>query len=333
MGQGEFVAPRRRRRALPALLLAVIVTAGLLFAADRAAAASDPADSLIYMPYGLIHSIHPVEEVDGYLAEVDSYGIGQFIFAMPKFKRLGLLKVPKHNREMLLRFSSRAAVYDAEHGAALELTAVYNGKIGSKGSALNLDDPATRTNIVGGIEATLSDGLSGVQLDLEPYPVSAGFLTLLEEIDATFARVGFHGRLSVTTPASVSRWSPSYLHQVSELVSQVDPLFYDSELKTVGAYQSWVQSGLAFYSENVAPATRIVPVLPSYSSNRWHSPAVENITTATAALAGGLAAGSRVNGAGIWSGWGFLLDEEGKYDGSTDRADWMSSTMSLPFSP
>ena len=329
----EFVAARRRRRVASALLLAAITTAGLLFAADRAGAASDPADSLIYMPYGLIHSIHPVEEVDGYLAEVDSYGIGQVIFAMPKFKRQGLLKVPRHNREMLLRFSSRAAAYDAEQGASLALTAVYNGKIGTKASALNLDEPATRANIVAGIEATLADGLSGVQLDLEPYPVSAGFIALLEEIDATFTRVGFTGRLSVTTPAGVARWAPGYLHRVSELVSQVDPLFYDSELKTVGTYQSWVEAGLAYYSENVAPATRIVPVLPSYSSNRWHSPTVENITTSTAALSSGLAAGSRVNGAGIWSGWGFLLDEEGKYDAGADRADWTSSTMSLPFSP
>ena len=321
-----------RRRTPAAFLLAAILTTVLIPAA-QAGAQSRQADSLIYMPYGLIHSIHTVEAVDGYLAEVDSYGIGQVVFAMPKFKRQGLLKVPKHNREMLLRFSSRAATYDGEHGALLELTAVYNGKIGTKGNALNLDDPTTRANIVTGVEGSLADGLSGVQLDLEPYPVSAGFVTLLEELDATFARVGFHGRLSITTPATTSRWAPAYLHHVSELVSQVDPLFYDSELKTASAYQSWVESGLAYYSENVPPGTRIVPILPSYSANRWHSPAVENITTSTAALSSGLSAGSRVNGAGIWSGWGFLLDEEGGYDGSADRASWASSTMALPFSP
>lgn len=315
------------------MALAVLLAAAALALAGRAAANANPADSLIYMPYGLIHSIHPLEQVDGYLAEVDSYGIGQVVFAMPKFKRLGALKVPKHNREMLLRFSSRAAVYDAEHGSSLELTAVYNGKIGIKPDTLNLDDPTTRANILAGIEATLADGLSGVQLDLEPYPVSAGFVTLLEELDTTFKRVGFHGRLSVTTPATVSRWSPSYLHRVSELVNQVDPLYYDSESKTVADYQAWVQGSLAYYSENVAAATRIVPVLPSYSANRWHSPAVENITTATAALAAGLSASSRINGAGIWSGWGFLLDEEGAYDGSEDRASWRSATMKLPFTP
>jgi hypothetical protein len=314
-------------------VLSLLALCTWLALADRALASADPADSLIYMPYGLIHSIHPVEQVDDYLAEVDSYRIGQVIFAMPKFKRLGVLKVPRHNREMLLRFSSRAAAYDAEHGASLELTAVYNGKIGTRGSALNLDDDATRANIIAGVEGTLGDGLSGVQLDLEPYPVTAGFITLLEELDVTFARVGFHGRLSVTTPATISRWAPAYLRRVSELVSQVDPLYYDSESTTVAAYQSWFEGSLAYYSENVSPATRIVPVLPSYSANRWHSPSVENISTATAALSAGLSAGSRINGAGIWSGWGFLLDEEGKYDGSADRAAWQSSTVALPFTP
>jgi hypothetical protein len=329
----EAAKTRRRRPPWIALLLAVLVAGAALALAGRAAAASDPSDSLIYMPYGLIHSIHSVEAVDGYLAEIDHYGIGQFVFAMPKFKAGGLLKVPRHNREMLLRFHERALVYDAAHEASLSLTVVYNGKIGTRGHDLNLEEPATRANIVAAIEGTLDDGVSGVQLDLEPYPVTPGFPALLEELDALFARVGFHGRFSVTAPATVSRWPASYLHRVSELVTQIDPLYYDSESKTVAAYESWVQSGLAYYSENVAPGTRIVPILPSYSADPWHLTAVENITTATAALAAGLSAGDRVNGAGIWSGWGFLMDEEGKYDGSEDRATWLSATMLLPFSP
>lgn len=76
-----------------------------------------------------------------------------------------------------------------------------------------------------------------------------------------------------------------------------------------------------------------MPILPSYSANRWHIPAVENIETATAAVSSALGAGSRVNGAGIWWGWGFLSNEEGGYDASGDRAAWQSSTVALPFSP
>jgi hypothetical protein len=316
-----------------ALLAAALVTSVALALAGRAAAAADPADSLIYMPYGLIHSTHSPGEVDGYLAELHSYQLGQFVFAMPKFKRGGAFKLPRHNREMLEVWSSRAAAYDAEHGASLALMAVYNGKIATKGSGLNLDEAATRANIIAAIEGTLGDGISGVQLDLEPYPVSAGFISLLEELDASFARLGFHGRFSVTAPATISRWSPSYLRRVSELVTQVDPLYYDSENTAVAGYQAWVEGSLAHYSEDVAPATRIVPILPSYSADPWHSPSVENITTATEALSAALSAGARINGAGIWSGWGFLLDEEGKYDGRADRSTWQSSTVELPFSP
>lgn len=321
--------PRGRRIAV----LAPLLVAALLVAPAPASAATNPQDVLIYMPYGLIHSLRPVATVDGYLAAVDSYDIGQIVFAMPNFKKLGVLKVPKHNREMLVRWASAAASYDAEHGRAMSLTAVFNGKVKTRRSGLDLDDPATRANMIAGIESSLALGLSGVQLDLEPYPVSAGFISLLEELDAMFARVGFDGRLSVTAPATTSRWAPAYLNRVSQLVGQLDPLYYDSENTTSSAYEAWMTGSLAYYSANASPASRIVPVLPSYSANRWHSPGVENITTATHSLEVALGEGSRINGAGIWSGWGFLLDEKGAYDGSADRASWQSSTVELPFSP
>jgi hypothetical protein len=323
---------RHGARLALALLFATLLCAALV-PVSPAQAASNPQDMLIYMPYGLVHSLRPDEQLDGYLAEVDSYGIGQLVFAMPKFKKLGVLKVPRHNREMLVRWSARAGAYDAAHGAELSLTAVYNGKVKTARTGLDLDDPTTRANIVAGVESTLGLGLAGAQFDLEPYPSSPGFIELLEEVGAMFARVGFHGRLSVAAPASTTRWSAAYLNRVSQLVGQLDPLYYDSEYKSISAYEQWVRSSLAYYAENSAPGTRIVPILPSYSANRWHSPGVENIETATAAVSSGLGEGSRVNGAGIWSGWGFLLDEEGAYDGSADRAAWHASTVQLSFSP
>jgi hypothetical protein len=330
--------PRNRSRGLArprgwrVAILALLLVAALAVPA-QASSAADQQDMLIYMPYGLVHSLRPAASVDGYLAEVDSYGIGQIVFAMPKFKKLGVLKVPRHNREMLVRWASRAASYDAEHGAAMSLTAVFNGKVATKRNGLNLEDPSIRANMIAGIESSLGLGLSGVQLDLEPYPVSAGFISLLEELDAMFARVGFAGRFSVTAPASTSKWPPAFLNRVSQLVGQLDPLYYDSESTTSPAYEAWTEASLAYYSANASPASRIVPVLPSYSANRWHSPSVEDITTATHALTVALGEGSRINGAGIWSGWGFLLDEEGAYDGRADRSCWQSSTVALPFSP
>ncbi len=333
---------RGARTVLAGTLAAALLALGSFgalgaLAPTRADAALSEREGLLYMPYGLIHSLHDEGEVDGYLAEADSYDLGQLVFAMPKFKAnaLGTLKVPKHNREMLERWSERAGAYDAAHAAALSLTAVFNGKVKTKRSGLDLDDATTRANIVAGVESSLALGLSGVQLDLEPYPTSAGFITLLEQLDAMFARVGFTGRLSVTAPApaTISRWSPQYLRRVSQLVTQVDPLYYDSELTSTPAYEAWMRESLAYYSANVAPSCRIVPVLPSYSPDRWHVPSVEDIEHASIALGEALAGGSRVDGAGIWSGWGFLLDEEGAYDGSGDRAAWRSLTLALPFSP
>ena len=315
------------------LCAAIALVIATLAAATPARAAANAQDALIYMPYGLVHFVRPASQVDGYLAEVDSYDLGQVVFAMPKFKKLGVLKVPKHNREMLLRWSERAAAYDAQHGAHMSLTAVFPGKVATKKGGLNLDDPATRANIVAGVESTLGLGLAGVQLDLEPYPTSPGFISLLEELDAMYARVGFHGRFSIAAPASTSKWSPSYLHRVSELVTQLDPLFYDSEYTTIAGYQAWVSAGLAYYSANAVSTCRLVPILPSYSANPWHDPAVENIETATGSVSQALSAGARVNGAGIWWGYGFLLEEEGAYDPGADRAAWLSTTLNLPFSP
>jgi hypothetical protein len=182
------------------------------------------------------------------------------------------------------------------------------------------------------IESAIATGISGVQLDLEPYPVSAGFISLLEEADAAFARLGFQGRLSVVAPGNTSRWAPAYLRRVTELVSQVDPLYYDSELASASEYEAWVQQSLAYYSANAAPGVRIVPVIPSYAANPWHIPAVENIATATSALNDALGAGSRINGAGIWWWYGFF-DNKPRYNASADRAAWQSTTTSLAFTP
>ncbi len=327
---------RRSHRGRATAALAVALASALLglgaLAPAGAQATLNAQNALIYMPYGLIHSLRSNAEVDGYLTEVDSYGIDQFVFAMPAFKKLGALKAPKHNRQMLELWSQRASVYDAAHATGLSLTIVFNGKIKTKRNGLDLDEATTRANIVSAVESSLALGASGVQLDLEPYPTSAGFITLLEEIDAMFARVGFGGRLSVTAPASVGRWSPSYLERVTQLVTQVDPLYYDSESTSTAAYQAWMRGSLAYYSANASSTCLIVPVLPSYSANPWHVPSVEDIEHASVALGEALGAGSRVDGAGIWSGWGFLLDEEGAYDGSGDRAAWRSLTAGLPFS-
>jgi hypothetical protein len=310
--------------------VAALFVGAALGSPTRALAAANPDEMLTYMPTGLLNN-RTAAEVNGYLADLTPYDIGQPLLQMPRFKKNGTLKLPWWEKKTLSIWVRQAAAYNAEHGTDITVTAVFNGDLKKKG--LNLDSPATRANMISAIESVVRIGVAGVHLDLEPYPVTAGFLSLLEELDATFARTGFHGRFSVVAPANTSRWTPSYLQQVSQLVTQIDPLYYDSEFATIPAYEEWVENSLAYYTAHASSSVRIAPVIPSYSANPWHMPSVENIETATTAVSDALTAGSRINGVGIWWWWGFFYDEEGGYNASADRAAWQSTTVKLPFSP
>jgi len=322
------VGARGARRAALGALLALLLCSAT--GASSALAAANPQDTLTYMPTELVHSIWTPSQVDGFLSGLASYDIGQALLQMPRFKRKGTLVLPASNQQMLGVWARAAAAHDSEHGTELTVTAVFNGNLRANG--LDLDARATRARMLAAIESAIATGIQGVQLDLEPYPVTPGFIALLEEADAAFARLGFGGRLSVVAPAETATWSPVYLRRVTELVDQVDPAYYDSELTSASAYQAWMQRSLAYYSANAAPGVRIVPVIPSYAANPWHLPSVENIATATSALGEALTAGSRVNGAGIWWWYGFF-DNRPRYNASADRAAWQSVTVSLPFTP
>jgi hypothetical protein len=326
---GRFALSRAlARRSCAALLLGALAIAAT---PPLASAAASPQETLTYIPFGFVHNEQSSEAVDEYLSQLSSYGIGQVLLPMPRFKKTGLLKLSRHESRMIPLWSQRAAAANAATGSDLTVTAVFAGRV--KPHSLNLELPATRAAMIAGIESVLALGVGGVQLDLEPYPYSAGFLALLEELDAAFARRGFAGRLSVTAPAHLASWPPAYLHQVSALVGQLDPLFYDGEFTTQTAYERWVAEGLAYYSANSAPGARIVPVIPSYGPNRWHRPEIEDVASATVALGEGLQQGSRVNGVGLFWWWGFFYDEEGAFAGAADRGAWQSSTLGLPYTP
>jgi hypothetical protein len=315
------------RGIVPAAVAAFVLS---LVTAPGAGAALAPAEALTYIPHGFVHNEQPPEILEETLAALDRYGIDQDLLPVKTFKKTGLLKLSKRESVMFSRWVAATRAYDEAHGAGIVAVASIAGKV--KGASLNLEEPSVRANMVAGVEAMLALGAGGISLDLEPYPSSPGFLELLEEIDSLFARRGFAGRLSVTAPASPGRWSPSYLHEVTARVGQVDPLFYDSERTSAAAYDQWVREGLAYWSANAAPGARIVPDLPSYGANRWHRIAVENIANATTAVEEALAQGSRVNGAGVFWWWGFYLEEEGGYNGAADREAWLGRTVLVPFS-
>jgi len=315
-------------------LIAAVLLGSAMGLPARASALANPNEMLTYMPTELVHSRQTASQLNEYLSELSSYDIGGALLQMPKFKRSGKVKLPPTNREMLAFWASHAAAYNAEHATHITVTAVFNGALGKKGP--NLEAPSTRANMVAAVESVLTTGVSGVQFDIEPFAETPGFTELLEQLDALFTRVGFGGRFSVVAPAETSTWKPAYLLRVSQLVAQVDPTYYESELTTPAAYEEWVKGSLAYYTANVSSGARIVPVLPSYRSNTWHSASVENIATGTAAIEAALAAGSRVNGAGIWWWYGFYDDEGGRYGesyASADRAAWLTGTVDAPFSP
>jgi hypothetical protein len=315
------------------LLLIAAVLAGVVSGAPAASAALAPEEALTYIPFGFVHDEHSPALVVETLEQLQAYGIGQNLLPLPKLKNDGRLKLNRRELKMLSLWVSQTSAYNAAHGTDETAVASFAGKV--KGKSLNLEEASVRANILAGVETVVSLGLGGLSLDFEPYPTSHAYLELLGEIDALFARRGFTGRLAVVAPASVGRWPRQYVEEITPLVDQVDPLFYDSERRSASAYEQWVREGLAYYSADTAAATRIVPDLPSYGSNRWHDPTAENLGTATTAIEAALQEGSRVNGAGIFWWWGFYYDEEGEgaYEGAPDRSTWLTRTLGVPFTP
>lgn len=321
-------------RAVTALLVAVTLAAVAVGRPAAALASANPSEMLTYMPTELVHSLQTPAQVNRYLADLASYHIGQALFQMPRFSKNGKMKLPATNAQMLTLWASCAALYETENGSGISVTAVFNAALGRKGP--NLELAATRANMLAAVRSALALGISGVQLDVEPFPETRGFTLLLEELDAMLVAEGFGGTLSVVAPADTATWKPAYLLRVSQLVDQVDPTFYESELPSAAGYEEWVSEGLAYYSANAAPGASIIPVIPSYRANAWHSPVIENIATGTTGIEEALAAADRVNGAGIWWWFGFFENEDGKYKeryAAADRAVWQGRTVDVGFSP
>jgi hypothetical protein len=318
-----------RRWSISAAVLVCCFSLALL--GGTASAALQPAEALTYLPTEAFYSQRSPAEIDERLAQLQSYGIGQALLNTPRLKRNGTLKLKGQEGQMIPLWAQRAAIYGAAHGTAMSVVAVLNGV--PKGGALDFDKTTARAHVIAAAEELVALGAGGVQLDIEPFPTSPGFVALLEELHEALVRRGFTGRLSVVAPANLTTWRPSYLAAVAAPLQQIDPTFYDSESTSRPEYEGWVREGLSYYSANVPAGVRVIPVIPSYGPNPWHVPAVENIANATAALEAALGEGSRVNGAGIWWWYGFYENEGRRYNASADRAAWLGSTLELPFTP
>lgn len=291
----------------------------------------DPARFLTYVPTELVHTVYSREQVEGFIGDLGGYDIGQALLQMPRFGTRGTVKLPESNALMLHTWAEAARGYESAHGTPVTVTAVFNASLKPRG--LNLELQPTRARMIAAIQSALATGIGGVQLDLEPYPTGPGYLELLEELDAALARAGFTGRLSVVAPGDSRTWTPAYLTRVGELVDQIDPTFYDTESAGVAAYQELIETGLAYYTAAVPARAAIVPVIPCYSPDPWHNPAIENVRTATAALQSALAAGSRVQGAGLWWWYAFYYGHYAHGNAAVEREAWLDRTVQVPYSP
>lgn len=313
----------------------------VLFAAASAPCATHAelpvGTALTYVPAGFVSSLKTDAQVDGYLADLDEYGIGQVLFNLPRLRRNGALPLGPTEATMLARWVERAAAYRAAHGRSFAIVPVLNARLDQ---GIDLGKARTRRKIVLAVRAlTRVRGIAGIHLDFEPYPTTVDFIRLLDELGAALAPLaplaprGPSAGLSVAAPADFTRWPAAHWANVGARVAQLDPLYYDSGYASAAEYQSWVESSLAQIGSVVPRSTRIVPVVAAYGATPWHDPSVENLTTAVAALRASLAAGSRVHGAGVWWWWGLFYDEGGGYDASADRAAWQDEIRRLDYTP
>src|SRR5271156_6670823 len=161
-------------RCLAAVLLTATLASALLPGRAAAAAAAPAQDMLTYMPTEMVHSVWSGEQVEGFLGELSEYDIGQALLQMPGFKRKGTLVLPASNEQMLSVWAASAAQYGELHGQPIAVTAVFNGRLKPKG--LSLEVASTRANIVAAVRSAVGLGVTGGQLDLEPYPTGPGYL-------------------------------------------------------------------------------------------------------------------------------------------------------------
>ena len=148
-------------------------------------------------------------------------------------------------------------------------------------------------------------GLDGVLLDLEPFAAdNPRYLHLLDRVRSALPDTW----LGVTGPAD-GQWSPAYIAQIAARVDGLSPMLYDSSLGTAAAFEEWATRSLDRYADAIGTSAQLFPSIPSYSANRYHDPAVENVETASRAIR----ASHGLDGAAVYWWWEF---------GDADRASW-----------
>jgi hypothetical protein len=155
------------------------------------------------------------------------------------------------------------------------------------GSALHLDDTATRNRVVAGVGAALDRGFDGVHFDFEPVPDGdPGFLDVLGA-SRTLTQ-SHHALLSASVPqveplsgfripgnylaGHPKWWSQDYLRRVAVHCDQVAVMAYDTSVPTAWAYRGYVarqtQVALKTVPQNVELLMG-VPAFHTHDPGHW----------------------------------------------------------------
>ncbi|WP_030450755.1 hypothetical protein [Herbidospora cretacea] len=146
---------------------------------------------------------------------------------------------------------------------------------------LDLDDPATRANVIAGARELVALGYDGVHYNFEPVmDGDAAYLKLLEETRAAIpnARISIASHQIEPFPGAVTGWnavvghgkywSEGYFGKVAERVDQVAIMTYDSWTPLQTVYGGWVarQARKAFA---LAPeSTGVLIGAPAYHDHK-----------------------------------------------------------------
>lgn len=281
----------RRGLRLLALALAVVVAlAGLVAVALRiqftgapAAWAKSTGNDALWLGHMWVDGRRTEEDVEKLAVRLRATGIKDLYVHSGPFNQDGTLDPAKYPN------AGNFVKWVHERLPAVRVSAWLGQQVDG---VLDLDDPASRANVLASVAAVMKQGFDGVHYNFEPIgDGDSEFLDLLE-------RTRQHTRLlSTSTPqiepypgmrlaaravlAHDKYWSPGYFGQVAARVDQVAVMTYDSATPAQSLYGGYVarQAGLAL--DLVPDGTALLIGAPAYHDHgvQW-ADAAESVAMA-----------------------------------------------------
>ncbi|HEY0637988.1 MAG TPA: hypothetical protein VGD67_10100, partial [Pseudonocardiaceae bacterium] len=161
---------------------------------------------------------------------------------------------------------------------------------------LDLDDAATRENVLRAVDAVLRLGFDGVHYNFEPTPDgSRGLLTLLDATravtaprDAVLSLSSHHvdplpgaSHLDDLVIGRTKWWSATYLTEVARRVDRIAIMSYDTALPTAALYTGYVRRQTEVALDAVPDGTDLLIGVPAYDEpDLTHRPSAETVAAA-----------------------------------------------------